>query len=223
MSEGRSWSGRLPSARGASWGRQLCRLLVRASWSVRTHGAERVPATGPVILAPNHLGFLDGPLLFGLAPRPVHTLAKHEMFRGLVGWTLRSVGQIPVDRDQPDRSVLQAVLGLLESGRVVAVYPEGTRGAGDFSELRPGLAWFALRSGAPVVPVVFLGSGTRGSMLGSLPRLRARLDVVFGDPVLVRSVGRRSRSELDDASEQLRKALVAHHADVHERFRGESA
>ena len=209
---------RLPTARGAAGGRWLSWALVRSAWRVRVTGSELVPAGGPVILAPNHLGFIDGPLLFGVAPRPVHTLAKHEMFRGPVGWVLRAVGQIPVDRDRPDRDVLRTVLGVLAAGRVVAVYPEGTRGAGDFSELRPGLAWFALRSGAPVVPVVFLGSGARGRTLGSLPRLRAQLDVVFGAPVRVESDGRRSRAALNAAGDQLRDALVAHHADTHRRF-----
>jgi 1-acyl-sn-glycerol-3-phosphate acyltransferase len=211
---------RLPTALGAAGGRWLSRALVRSGWRVRVTGAEHVPVDGPVILAPNHLGFIDGPLLFGVAPRPVHTLAKHEMFRGPVGWVLRAVGQIPVDRDHPDRDVLQAVLGVLAAGRVVAVYPEGTRGMGDFSELRPGLAWFALRSGAPVVPVVFLGSGARGRTLGSLPRLRARLDVVFGAPVRIESDGRRSRAVLNAASDRLREALVAHHTDTHRRFGG---
>ena len=211
-------SNRLPTAKGAAAGARLCRVLVKAAWSIHVHGAKQVPAGGPVILAPNHLGFVDGPLLFGVSPRPVHTLAKHEMFRGPVGWVLRAVGQIPVDREQPDRTVLQAVLGVLAAGRVVAVYPEGTRGAGDFSELRPGLAWFALRSGAPVVPVVFLGSGARGRTLGSMPRLRARLDVVFGSPVRVEGGERRSRATLDTVSDQLREALVAHHAQTHRQF-----
>lgn len=211
-------SDRLPTARGAAAGARLSRVLVKAAWSIHVHGAEQVPAGGPVILAPNHLGFIDGPLLFGVAPRPVHTLAKHEMFRGPVGWVLRAVGQIPVDREHPDRTVLQAVLGVLAAGRVVAVYPEGTRGAGDFSELRPGLAWFALRSGAPVVPVVFLGSGARGRTLVSMPRLRARLDVVFGAPVRVEGDERRSRAALDTVSDQLREALVAHHAQTHRQF-----
>jgi 1-acyl-sn-glycerol-3-phosphate acyltransferase len=214
---------RLPSAKGAARGSWLSNRLVRAGYSVDVHGADHVPDSGPVILAPNHLGFIDGPLLFGVSPRPVHTLAKHEMFRGPVGWVLRSVGQIPVDRDQPSRAALQSVLGVLADDRVVAIYPEGTRGAGDFSELRPGLAWFALRSKAPVVPVVFLGSGSRGRTLGSMPRLRSRLQVVFGAPVKVGGDSRRrSRAELDEATSQLRDALVAHHAETHQRFGGEA-
>lgn len=212
----------LPSARGAVYGSRLAWFLVHVGWRISVHGAEVVPRTGPVILAPNHLGFVDGPFLFGVCPRPVHTLTKHEMFAGPFGRVLRWVGQIPIDRDQPGRAALQAVNGVLADGRVVAIYPEGTRGAGDFSELRPGLAWFALRSGAPVVPVVFLGSGSRGTTLGSLPRFRTRLQVVFGEPVTVGSGdGRTSRAALEAASEELRDALVAHHQQVHEKFGGQ--
>lgn len=211
-------SARLPSAWGAASGRRVCRWLLAAGWSVRVTGAEHVPATGPVILAPNHVGFIDGPLLFGAAPRPVHSLTKDEMFRGPVGWVLRGVGQVPVKRDAPDRTVLQTVLAVLDAGRVVAIYPEGTRGTGEFAELRPGLAWFALRSGSPVVPVVFIGSGARGRTLGALPGLRARIDVVFGPAVRLGQQGRQSRSVLDAASEQLRESLVEHHAATHRRF-----
>lgn len=207
---------RLPSARGAAAAGWLANVLARTAWSVRVHGAEHVPATGPVILAPNHTSFIEGPLLFGVAPRPVHTLAKQEVFRGPVGWVLNRAGQIPVDRVRPSRSVLDTVLGVLADGRVLAVYPEGTRGAGDFSDLRLGLAWFALRSGAPVVPVVFMGAGARGRTLGSLPRPRARLDVAFGAPITLSSAGGRNRAALVAASEELRKALVAHRTATHE-------
>ena len=216
-------SERLPSARGAVYGSRLARFLVWLGWRRSVHGAELVPRTGPVILAPNHLGFLDGPFLFGVCPRPVHTLTKHEMFAGPLGWVLRWVGQIPIDRDQPGRAALQAVTAVLADGRVVAIYPEGTRGVGDFSELRPGLAWFALRSGAPVVPVVFLGSGSRGTTLGSLPRFRSRLQVVFGEPVHVGTGdGRTSRAALQAASEELRDALVAHHRQAYQKFGGQA-
>lgn len=92
------------------------------------------------------------------------------------------------------------------------MFPEGTRGAGDFTEVRTGLAWFALRSGAPVVPVVFQGTAGRGRTLAGLPRLRSRLDVAFGDPVVVDTTGGRTRSNLDVATETIRGALRAHHA-----------
>lgn len=201
----------LPTARGATAGRRIAQVLLRSLWSVRIRGAEHVPADGPVILAPNHAGFVDGPLIMCASPRPIHALVKKEMFRGPLAWLLRAVGQIPVDRDEPSRVSLKAASGVLDDGRVLVVFPEGTRGAGDFSELRTGLAWFALRSGAPVVPVVFVGTGARGRTLGGLPGLRFRLDVVFGAPVTVSTEGGRSRSALDAATIHLRDALVAHH------------
>lgn len=200
----------VPGRRGAAVGRRLAVGLMRTIWSVRRHGVEHVPADGPVILAPNHTGFIDAPLLMGTCPRPTHTLAKQELFHGPVGWVLRSVGQIPLDRDDPGRELLNAGLGVLNDGRVLVVFPEGTRGDGDFSQMRTGLAWFALRSGAPVVPVVFGGTGARGRTLGGLPRLRARLDVVFGPPVTLLDNGRRTRAALETATVQLRDVLLKH-------------
>ncbi|TDD95808.1 1-acyl-sn-glycerol-3-phosphate acyltransferase [Jiangella asiatica] len=191
--------------------------MARLLYSVRVTGAEYVPPRGPVIMAPNHTGFLDAPLLMGTCPRPVHTLAKKELFRGPLGWLLHGVGQIPLDRDGPGRGMVRAGIGVLDAGRVLVVFPEGTRGAGDFAELRTGLAWFALRSGAPVVPVVFAGTGTRGRTLGAMPGLRSRVEVVFGRPVTLPTGGGRTRSALDAATEQLREALVAHREAVASR------
>lgn len=204
----------VPTRRGAAAGRLIAIGLLRTLWSVRVEGADQVPANGPVIMAPNHSGFIDAPLLMATSPRPVHTLAKKELFRGPMGVLLRGVGQIPLDRDDPGRGLLKAGLGVLEAGRVLVVFPEGTRGAGDFSELHTGLAWFALRSGAPVVPVVFSGTGSRGRTLGGMPGLRSRLEVVYGGPVHLPPGGGRTRSALDAATERLRDALVAHREAV---------
>lgn len=210
----------VPGHRGAVAGRRLAMVLARLGWSVRRHGVEHVPPQGPVILAPNHTGFVDAPLLMATAPRPVHTLAKKELFRGPVGWVLRAVGQIPLDRDEPGRDLLEAGLGVLEDRRVLVVFPEGTRGTGDFRELRTGLAWFALRTGAPVVPVVFGGTGARGRTLGGLPRFRSHLDVVFGAPVALPAGGPRTRVALESATTQLREALVAHREAAYAMLRG---
>jgi 1-acyl-sn-glycerol-3-phosphate acyltransferase len=205
----------VPTHRGAVAGRHIARTLLCSLWSVRVSGAENIPASGPVILAPNHAGFVDAPLLMAASPRPIHTLAKKELFRGPLGWLLRGVGQIPLDRDDPGRGLLESGLGVLRTGRVLVVFPEGTRGRGDFASLRHGLAWFALRSGAPVVPVVFLGTDTRGRTLGSLPGLRSRLDIVFGAPVIVPTDRGRTRAALDAATLTLQDALVAHRTAVY--------
>lgn len=202
--------GVVPPAHAAVRARRIGPFVLRPFWKIALHGAEHVPATGPVILAGNHTGFLDGPLLVGLSPRPVHFMVKREMFRGALGSALSWLGQISVDRHGADRAAIQAALGVLEQGGVLGVFPEGTRShsAEDFATMHNGLAYFALRSGAPVVPVACLGSGTRGTTISALPGLRARLDVVYGAPIeLGRGTGRKAVAA---ASEQLREVLRAH-------------
>ena len=124
-------------------------------------GAWRVPSAGPVILAVNHSHGIDGPMLMGTAPRPVHFLIKKEAFVGPLDPFLRGIGQLKVDRSTADRKAITDALGVLEHGGVLGIFPEGTRGEGDFASLRAGLAYFAVRSGAPVVPVAVLGSKER--------------------------------------------------------------
>ena len=201
----------MPSVRGAAAGARLGRLLVRSGWSVHVRGAEHVPARGPVILAANHTNFLDGPLLFSVSPRPVHCLAMRDLFHGPLGRLLTAVGQVPIDRDGADPAGLRAALEVLRAGLVLGVFPEGTRAAGgEFTQVRLGVAWFAVRSGAPVVPVACLGVGARGRTLGSLPRPRSRLEVAFGTPITVEVTGLSGRARLDAAAEQVERGLRDH-------------
>ena len=94
---------------------------------------------------------------------------------------------------------------------MLGIFPEGTRGEGDFARLRAGLAYFAVRSGAPVVPVAVLGSARPGRLVPALPPLRSRVDVVFGEAFDAGDgSGRRTRSALDAATVRIQRA--AHRA-----------
>ncbi|WP_435835145.1 lysophospholipid acyltransferase family protein [Streptomyces albus] len=190
-------------------------------WRPRVLGAWRVPAAGPVILAVNHAHNIDGPMLMGTAPRPVHFLIKKEAFVGPLDPFLRGIGQLRVDRDAADRGAVMQALAVLERGGVLGIFPEGTRGGGDFASLRSGLSYFALRSGAAVVPVAVLGSAERpGRLIRALPPLRSRVDVVFGDPFTVGDgSGRRTRKALDGATLELQQRLTGHLDDAR-RFTG---
>ncbi|NJP67838.1 1-acyl-sn-glycerol-3-phosphate acyltransferase [Streptomyces sp. ventii] len=205
-----------PSPRGAVVGHRIGITLVRSAWNTRVLGAWRVPGTGPVILAGNHSHNVDGPLVIGTSPRPVHFLVKREAFVGPAGAAMRALGQIAVDRGSADRGAVADTLAVLRAGGVIGMFPEGSRGAGDFAALRSGLAWFALRSGAAVVPVAVLGSSERRSrVLPGLPPLRGRLDVVYGEPFHAGDgSGRRTRAALDTAAEQVRERLAAHLASA---------
>ncbi|MEU2429663.1 MULTISPECIES: 1-acyl-sn-glycerol-3-phosphate acyltransferase [unclassified Streptomyces] len=185
---------------------------MRALWKPRVLGAWRVPAGGPVILAVNHAHNIDGPMLMGTSPRPVHFLIKKEAFTGPLDPFLTGIGQLKVDRANPDRTAVTNALQVLRDGGVLGIFPEGTRGEGDFASIRAGLAYFAVRSGAPIVPVAVLGSSDRGGRLvRALPPLRSRVDVVFGDPFTAGDgSGRRTRKALDEATERIQGRLTAH-------------
>ncbi|OEU89269.1 acyl-phosphate glycerol 3-phosphate acyltransferase [Streptomyces abyssalis] len=209
-------TGSAPGTRGAAAGRRIGLGVMHGLWRPRVLGAWRVPPSGPAILAVNHSHFVDGPMLMGTSPRPVHFLIKQEAFIGPLGPFLRGIGQIPVDRGSTDRAAVTGTLGVLERGGVMGIFPEGTRGEGDFASLRSGLAYFAVRSGAPVVPVAVLGSNDRpGRLVKALPAVRSRVDVVFGDPFEAGDgSGRRTRAALDEATVRIQRHLTDHLADA---------
>ncbi|SDN65697.1 1-acyl-sn-glycerol-3-phosphate acyltransferase [Streptomyces wuyuanensis] len=201
----------VPSARGAAVGRGIGIGLMNTLWRPRVLGAWQVPATGPVILAVNHAHNIDGPMLMGTAPRPVHFLIKKEAFIGPLNPFLTGIGQLKVDRSTADRAAVTNALGVLENGGVLGIFPEGTRGGGDFSSIRAGLAYFAVRSGAPIVPVAVLGSERGGRLIPALPPLRSRFDIVFGEPFEPGDgSGRRTRTALDEATVRIQERLTAH-------------
>lgn len=222
-----------PSGPGAAVGRRVGIGVMYALWRPRVLGAWRVPASGPVILAGNHTHGLDGPMLLGTAPRPVHFLIKKELFVGPLDPFLRSIGQLKVDREGVDRTAITDALGVLRRGGVLGIFPEGTRGDGDFASLRAGLAYFAVRSGAPIVPVAVLGTAERrGRAIPALPPLRSRMDVVFGPafhatedaPASASGSGpghpprgRATRAVLDAATVRIQARLSAHLADARRR------
>ena len=142
-------------------------------------GIENIPATGPAILASNHLSFIDSMYLPLVIDRPVVFPAKAEYFaaKGPLGriWAayLRSTNQLQIDRDgaRAAQATLEAALDLLRAGELFGFYPEGTRSPdGRLYRGRSGLGWLALNSGAPVIPVAMVGTGKMLPPGAPLPR-----------------------------------------------------
>jgi 1-acyl-sn-glycerol-3-phosphate acyltransferase len=185
-------------------------LINRTLLHVRVTGRELVPPTGPVLLAGNHSGWLDGPLVVIEAPRPVRCLTKTEMFVGPLGHFLHLIGQIPVDRSRPDRTALAEAVHELHDGGAVGVFPEGTRGTGEMDAVHDGIAYLAVRGECPIVPVACLGTSEVWPPGARFPR-RMPIDVVFGAPFQVElPTNRRSRKALSELAEQIRARLVTH-------------
>src|SRR3954454_13075979 len=141
--------------------------MLRAIWRPRVSGRDRVPRTGPLILASNHQSFIDSVVIPAVAPRPVGFLAKSDYFRGrgLKGRFVKAwfeiFGALPVDRDDSRAAIasLDTALGVLAVGGAFGIYPEGTRSRdGRLYRGRTGVAQLALTSDAPVVPVGLQGT-----------------------------------------------------------------
>jgi len=154
-------------------------------------GRENVPPTGPVILASNHLSFIDSIAIPLMAPRKVSYLAKAEYFTtpGFAGWWTRvlfsALGALPVEREtqRAAQAALDTALTVLHDGGAFGIYPEGTRSRdGRLARGKTGVAWLALTADCPVVPVAVRGTDKVQPVGATWPR-PARVSVSFGEPL----------------------------------------
>ena len=167
--------------------------LARAVWRPVVEGQHHVPATGPVIVASNHLSFFDSVVIPVVVPRKVVFLAKSDYFTGtgvkgtLVRAWFEGLGMLPVDRDDTKAAIasLDTALEVLGKGEAFGIYPEGTRSRdGRLYRGRTGVAHLALTSGAPVVPVGLTGTEKLQPVGSSRPKI-VPITVRFGTPIQV--------------------------------------
>jgi 1-acyl-sn-glycerol-3-phosphate acyltransferase len=165
--------------------RLLCLVISKAMFGLRIEGQEHIPETGAVIVAANHLSFLD-PVIIGVAVRrPLHFMAKEELFRFRpVGWLLRAYQAFPIGRRKADFQAIKQAVSLLQGGEVVLIFPEGTRGDGKrLGPAKPGIGLIAARSRAPVVPAYHCGTERALPRGAWVPRPH-RIILRFGPPLL---------------------------------------
>ena len=198
----------------------VSRLLV-AMYRVRVIGAENVPKQGGYILAGNHASNLDPPLLWSVAPRETHIVAKSELFDNpLVAWVLTRVYAFPINRASADREAIQRATGLLVYGEPVGMFPEGTRrrpgtpaNEGELGQAHAGVAFIAMRAGVPVVPVGISGTDRALPAGAVIPRF-PRVTITFGEPVRPEDFGDGGRKEKTAAmtAEIMRRVAAARDA-----------
>lgn len=166
-------------------GRAVLRPLLRLRFRPRVTGTEHIPASGPVLLASNHLSALDTILIPSFSPRKVQFLAKASLFASPIGgWFMRGIGAVPVLREAGSgaQAALEAGRAVLASGQVFAVFPEGSRSRdGRLYRGRSGAAFMALETGATVVPVGLIGTDRAQKLPGT--GRAPRVEVRFGRPI----------------------------------------
>ncbi|QKW10620.1 1-acyl-sn-glycerol-3-phosphate acyltransferase [Streptomyces sp. NA04227] len=165
--------------------------VMRLMFRTRVEGAEHIPGDGPVILAGNHLTFIDSIVLPLVCERQVFFIGKDEYVTGkglkgrVMAWFFTGVGMIPVDRDSANGGVAALMTGrrVLEEGRIFGIYPEGTRSPdGRLYRGRTGIARLTLMTGAPVVPFAMIGTDKLQPGGAGLPR-PGKVTVRFGEPM----------------------------------------
>ena len=172
----------------------IARFVLRPAFLIlrpTIRGRENVPATGPFIIASNHLSFIDSMAIPLMAPRRVGYLAKAEYFTGtgLKGWLTRTLftalGAMPVHRqtNRAAQEALDTAMTVLRAGGGFGIYPEGTRSRdGRLARGKTGVAWLALTADCPVVPVAVAGTD-RIQPIGAPWPWPHRFSVTFGEPL----------------------------------------
>lgn len=173
------------------------RVFFKAVFRYEVHGLDNVPAEGPTILCANHISNWDPPLIGSPLARPVHYMAKEELFRiPVFGWLIRQFGAFPVKRGGVSKESIRLSLGLLREGKVMGIFPEGTR-KNRGGEGKKGAAMLALRSGATVIPVAIVGNY----------RLFRKMRLYYGKPVDLSEFAEGGPDVLEAATDKIMKAI----------------
>jgi 1-acyl-sn-glycerol-3-phosphate acyltransferase len=155
--------------------------ILRLLFRMHISGAENVPATGPVVIAPNHKSFYDSFFIAVALKRRVHFMGKAELFVGVRGRLFLALGGFPVKRGESDSEAIATAQAILARGDILSLFPEGTRVRDPEALGTPkrGAARLAIEAGAPMVPAAITGTEKR-----KLP-LPRRVQVSFGEPIPV--------------------------------------
>jgi 1-acyl-sn-glycerol-3-phosphate acyltransferase len=194
-------------------------LLSLYSWTIfraRCISSEKVPSSGPVILAPNHFSFMDHFFLGAFLRRKVRFMAKSQLFKPPMQWIYTHGGVFPVRRGHHDEEAFITAFSILERGGTIAMYCEGGRSrTGHLGDrARPGIGRLALESGAAVVPVAIYGSQkARNWKRMQFPKVT----VQYGDPFRFETVERTTRDQQQAAADEIFSRIKVLYAEL-ERY-----
>lgn len=177
----------------------------------RVYGEENLPKEGGFIIACTHTGYVDI-LNLGVAmyPREIHFMAKKQLFemKGL-GWLVKHLNAFPVDRDTPGPSVIKIPSQLLKEGKIVGIFPSGTRSA-EGTDLKQGAITIAQLAKAQIVPAAYVGARNVGDVMK-----RGKGYLIYGEPFYVTGKGKEGREQF---TQHLEHELVALTEELQKRI-----
>ncbi|MEY8350424.1 1-acyl-sn-glycerol-3-phosphate acyltransferase [Bacillus cereus] len=157
------------------------KYIFKTLGKVEVQGREKLPEGGPYVVACTHTSFMDVLMLAaGMYPTEIHYMAKKELFESkFTNWFFKNVNAFPVDRANPGPSTLKIPSRLLKDGKVVGIFPSGTRSTEDVS-LKAGAVTIAMRSNVPLVPAAYVGPSSVKELIKG-----KRAKLIFGDPIQI--------------------------------------
>ncbi len=175
-------------------------VIARVFFRANATGVENVPRSGPLIIACNHVSFLDPPVMGSFAPRDISYMAKKELFEiPVLGAAIRAVGAYPVDREGSAAAAIRRSVEVLREGGCIGIFPEGGRNPDGSKEARQGVALLASLGKAPVVPAAIVGS-VNAKKLG-------KIKVAFGKPIALPSDRKATREDLAKFTDDVMSAI----------------
>ena len=155
--------------------RKLVRIYYRIMFRMDIQGEEHIPEEGGVVLCCNHMSNFDPTTMAAFVKREVRYIAKKELFSNRLSAVLMyGLGAFPVDRETTDMKALKTAIKLLKNGEVLGIFAEGTRvKEGDAQAAKAGVALFALKGNAPIVPIA----------ISSRYRFRSMVHIRYGEPI----------------------------------------
>ncbi len=161
----------------------IIKLILRINGGLHVEGKDNIPAEGGVIIASNHISYLDPPLLCAALPRRATFMARQGLFKiPLLRWFIKHYA-FPVDREKTLPSTIKEAVKRLKSGELLVMFPEGRRSeTGELLEGKRGIGMVASISKVPVIPTLIIGSDKALPVDAKWLR-RARISVIFGKPI----------------------------------------
>ena len=188
----------------------ICRYYFSTYHSYRVEGGHHIPDSGGAIFVSTHCAFFDPPAMACATPRILDFLARKTLFDNpIFGKAIRNLNAIPVDQENPDMAGLKTIISRLRKGRVVVLYPEGSRTwDGELQPGQPGIGLVIEKAGVPVIPSRFFGMHEAWPR-GESPRLFTPVTLVVGKPFVPHSDKSDKRERYQDLSDQVMHAIAA--------------
>ncbi len=192
--------------------RAILWLLIKIFWRMEIIGIENLPENGGLIIASNHVSYLDPAVIAASLNRKVYFITKKEVFKNtFIGFILKNLNAFPVDRENVDILAFKKAINILREEKILGIFPEGTRSSdGELQELKLGTIKIAMKTGAPILPVGIIGTHKiypRGIKFPIL--FKHKIIVKYGTPQYLNKLKSRDKvyqmEELNLLGEKIRK------------------